>query len=131
MPRKSKAPPAASTPPACPAFLMDGAKEEWGRLVPHLQTSGLLTHLDMACLASYCQAYAEWKDAIAQIAATGGPVVKGAIGSPIPNPYVAIKNNAAKTMLQALAQLGLSPAARSRMEIPSSALDDLLNDPNL
>lgn len=49
--------------PKCPEWLEDEAKEEWNRLAKNLNELGILTELDMAAFASYCQAYARWKEA--------------------------------------------------------------------
>ena len=49
--------------PTCPAHLSPIAKAEWKRLVRQLQAVGLLTALDRAVLAGYCQAYGRWVEA--------------------------------------------------------------------
>src|SRR3989337_534358 len=48
----------ASVVPNRPGWLLPNAKREWSRLVQELQELGLLTNLDRAALAGYCQAYA-------------------------------------------------------------------------
>lgn len=49
--------------PKCPSWLEPDAKKEWRRLSKELETMGLLTQVDMAAFAGYCQAYARWKEA--------------------------------------------------------------------
>ena len=46
--------------PKCPAWLSKEAKREWKRLVPFLEQAGLLTQVDRAAFAGYCQSYADW-----------------------------------------------------------------------
>lgn len=46
--------------PSCPAHLGTEAAAEWKRITPHLLTAGLITQLDRAALAAYCQAWGEW-----------------------------------------------------------------------
>ncbi len=46
--------------PTCPAHLTPSAKAEWKRLACELQALGILSHLDRAVLAAYCQAYGRW-----------------------------------------------------------------------
>lgn len=46
--------------PTCPTQLGPAARAEWKRIVPHLLTAGLITHLDRAMLTGYCQAFGEW-----------------------------------------------------------------------
>src|SRR5205823_7916571 len=43
--------------PTCPAHLLPTAKAEWKRLGRELYDLGVLTRLDRAALAGYCQAY--------------------------------------------------------------------------
>jgi len=50
-----------SIAPECPDWLSDDAKKEWKRLAPELERLGLLTVLDMAAFAGYCQSYAKLK----------------------------------------------------------------------
>lgn len=46
--------------PTPPDFLDDQALREWERIAPELHQLGLLTRLDRAALAAYCQSYAHW-----------------------------------------------------------------------
>ena len=47
----------------CPSHLNAEAKKEWRRLSKVLIEMGVLTELDTAAFAGYCQAYARWKEA--------------------------------------------------------------------
>ena len=49
--------------PRCPSWLEDEAKKEWKRMSKQLEQLGILTEIDMAAFAGYCQAYARWKEA--------------------------------------------------------------------
>ena len=49
--------------PACPDWLMSEAKKEWERLAELMNQMGVLTEVDMAAFAAYCQSYARWKEA--------------------------------------------------------------------
>jgi P27 family predicted phage terminase small subunit len=46
-----------------PKWLEPEAKKEWRRLARQLEQIGVLTEVDQAAFASYCQAYARWKEA--------------------------------------------------------------------
>ena len=48
----------AKKAPRCPSWLEDEAKKEWKRMGKTLEQMGLLTEMDMAAFAGYCQAYA-------------------------------------------------------------------------
>ena len=56
--------PAKAIPP-CPRELSKVAKREWRRVSKQLYDLGLLTHIDRAALAAYCQGWAMWLDATA------------------------------------------------------------------
>ncbi len=43
--------------PRCPAWLEDEAKKEWKRMAKQLEHLGILTEIDMAAFAGYCQAF--------------------------------------------------------------------------
>ena len=44
--------------PSCPTWLLREAKAEWKRVVKELEPLGVLTGVDRACLAAYCQLWA-------------------------------------------------------------------------
>ena len=58
----SKEPVPAKGIPACPDWLMPEAKKEWERLAELMNQMGVLTEVDMAAFAAYCQSYARWKE---------------------------------------------------------------------
>ena len=49
--------------PTCPSHLCPPAKAEWKRLAAQLIVLRILTELDRAALAAYCQAYGRWVEA--------------------------------------------------------------------
>lgn len=57
--------------PTCPDWLMPEAKKEWERLAELMNQMGVLTEVDMAAFAAYCQSYARWKEAQEHITAGG------------------------------------------------------------
>lgn len=100
--------------PPCPEGLSDTARDEWHRITKLLKKLGLVTELDRVALAMYCQAWATWVEAQAEIAKTG-KVVKSPSGYPILNPWLSVANAAYKQMQTLLSEFGFSPAARSRI----------------
>lgn len=108
--------------PSPPPHLSDEAKVEWGRVSEALFKVGLLSHVDRAALAAYCQAYGRWvqaERAIAEMAKrdqlTGGLMIKTTNGNAIQNPLVGTANKAAADMLRFAAEFGMTPSARSRI----------------
>src|SRR6476659_9842960 len=49
--------------PRCPAHLSGEAKREWKRISLDLVGYGLLTRIDRAALALYCEAWGRWVEA--------------------------------------------------------------------
>ena len=67
----------AARAPSCPKWLEDDAKKEWRRLAKQMEQLGILTEVDMAAFAGYCQAYARWKEAEEFISRHGAIVKTG------------------------------------------------------
>ena len=49
--------------PDCPAHLNAAARDEWDRLAHVLNYMGVVTAIDRAALAAYCQCYGRWVEA--------------------------------------------------------------------
>lgn len=109
--------------PEPPEWLRPAALAEWTRIVPELDTLGMLTKVDGAALAIYCSAVAEFEEAD-ELLARFGPVVKGSRG-PMTNPALRPWRAAAETINRMINHLGLSPSARSGIELPSEGAGDL------
>src|SRR3970040_1699024 len=65
--------------PSCPEWLSPEAKVEWRRLAPELVRRGLLTPLDRAAFAGYCQSYAHWQQC-QRVVVREGPLYMAASG---------------------------------------------------
>ena len=118
----------AATLPRCPSHLQGEARAEWRRVARVLHESGLLTQVDRAALAIYCQAWARWVKAEAQVA-RHGEVVKSAAGNVMQNPYLSIANRAMKQVQLMARELGMTPSARSQIKLQpldEPSLADLL-----
>ncbi|HEY1599711.1 MAG TPA: phage terminase small subunit P27 family [Pirellulales bacterium] len=115
--RKSRArePQPAAGEPACPAELDAAAREEWQRLCKALIALGILTEIDRAVLAAYCQCWSRWLAAERDIARRGVIVVT-VMGAEMQNPSLPIANKALQLMLRFGAELGLTPSARTRID---------------
>lgn len=108
--------------PAPPFFLCAEAKEEWERVAPMLYRQRLLTAVDRAALAAYCQAYGRWvqaEDALARMAKadmlTSALMIRTHNGCPVMNPLVGIANTAMRDMVRYAAEFGFTPSARTRL----------------
>ena len=79
-----------------------------------LEQIGLLTEMDMAAFAGYCQAYARWKEA-EEFITQHGTMVRTPNGYLQQVPQVSIAQTNQKIMLRFCEQFGLTPSARSRI----------------
>ena len=113
--------------PACPEWLNAEAKAEWARLVPDLETMGLLSRLDRPALAAYCQAWSRWVQAEAQVAKYGTIVKSPVKGFPMKSPYLTVADQALETMRKLMVEFGLTPSSRSRIRVlrDGDGADDL------
>jgi P27 family predicted phage terminase small subunit len=75
----------------------------------------LLSTADVLPLAVYCSAYARWRTAEEALTRVGAELVIKTRTGMRQNPLVRIARAAADQMLSCAAQLGLTPAARSRI----------------
>lgn len=100
--------------PRCPAWLEDEAKKEWKRMAKQLEQLGILTEIDMAAFAGYCQAYARWKEA-EEFITQHGTIVKTPSGYWQQVPQVSIAQTYLKIMNRFCEQFGLTPSSRSRI----------------
>lgn len=100
--------------PKCPMWLEPEAKKEWRRTAKRLEALGILTEVDMAAFAGYCQAFARWKEA-EEFISKHGTIVKTPSGYWQQVPQVSIAQTYLKIMHKFCEQFGLTPSARSRI----------------
>ena len=117
--RKDEPQPKAKLP-GPPAQLSAEAKREWWRLGKQLATLGLLTNIDRAALALYCQAWARWLEAEKALK-TYGVMVKSPNGFPMQSPYLAVANKAMEQIRAMLTEFGMSPSSRTRVHAAPQA----------
>jgi P27 family predicted phage terminase small subunit len=113
----------APMPPECPRWLDKEAKKEWKRVAPELERLGLLTHVDMAALAGYCQSYSEWQR-MSVVVAEQGATFTTPTGQIRGRPEVAMARKALADVRAFCVEFGLTPSARARMTIPEPDDDD-------
>ena len=131
--RKDRAPanepkPQSKIPP-CPRHLSKEAKREWRRISKDLLTLGLLTVVDRAALAAYCQAWARWVEAEEEMSKPDFKLVRSTDkGYEHASPWVGVANNALKQMRAFLVEFGLTPASRSRVTVAKPEEKDPYNE---
>ena len=112
--------------PSCPQHLGTVAKKEWRRITKELKAIGIITELDRAALAGYCDAYATWVEACGQLGQYG-MVLKAPSGYPIPSPYLAIRDRSLDQMRAFLTEFGMTPSSRSRVRVKNPKQQNLFD----
>lgn len=100
--------------PTCPDHLSILARDEWDRIAPILNAMGILTLADRAVMAAYCQAYGRWVDAEDRLR-NSPTFIKTQSGYIQQSPWLGIANKQMELMSRYMAELGLTPASRSRL----------------
>lgn len=109
--------------PSCPSHLSKEAKREWRRMVPQLERLGLLTQIDRAALAAYCQAWGRWVEAERILKEKGPPLYKTKKGNVITSPMLWVANKSLEQMHKFLIEFGMTPASRSRISVKTDNQD--------
>lgn len=105
--------------PDCPDHLSEEARAEWLRLVDTLVSMGVITIVDRAVLAAYCQAYGRWVEAEQKL--KEAPLLfKTPSGYVQQSPWLNIANRQMELMGRYMAEIGLTPASRSRIAITTA-----------
>lgn len=102
----------AKTAP-CPAHIPEAARAEWNRVTADLKGRKLLTPASLGVVASYVIATWQVAKCVEAIEADGA-FVKTKNGEPKPHPAHALINKANELIARLGAELGITPAARSR-----------------
>jgi P27 family predicted phage terminase small subunit len=118
----------------CPSWLSERAKIEWRRIVPELLQLRLLTVVDRAALAAYCLAYAELQHSTEILESEGRILVEPVIvrdkatgerkhigDTRKAHPAVKLQRDAFGRVKQFLAEFGLTPSSRSRLQVPAES----------
>lgn len=100
----------------CPRHLTDEAKSEWRRVSAELQRLGLLTLVDRAALSAYCQAWADWVEAVKETRKKG-KVLTTDKGYEYLNPWMGIASKSLEIMHRFESEFGMTPASRTRLHV--------------
>ena len=101
--------------PTCPSHLLAAGKAEWKRIVHELYDLGVISRLDRASLAAYCQAYGRWVEAERKLTETPA-ILKMPSGYIQQNPWLTIATKQMELVQRFAAELGMTPSSRSRVE---------------
>ena len=106
--------------PECPSHLGMAARAEWDRLAEVLFDMGVVTLVDRAVLAAYCQCYGRWVEAEEKLIASP-LLLKTPSGYVQQSPWLSVSNKQLELMGRYMVELGLTPASRSRIVTASGS----------
>ena len=127
--------------PPCPRHLNKTARRMWRFLAPQLEKTGVLTRVDGGVLASFCQAYGRWvwaerilnekgplyktgEKTRTKTTKEGEAVTERTGGYVTTSPVLWVANKAMDQMNRFGAELGLTPASRTRIRAEVGTGDD-------
>lgn len=105
---------------APPVWLTERQQATW-REVVELSPPGLLKDVDASVFAVWVVAFDLYQEASEKLARTGMLIKAPNTGVPMQSPYLAIVNRQAQIMLKAAAEMGFTPASRSRVVVKRDA----------
>ena len=107
--------------PSCPDWLDGDGEAMWKTLVPQLEGMGVLTEIDRNALSRYCRLWSRWRNAESFIDQHGEmyPLKddSGKVKYMQQWPQVAIANKLAQQLTRLEQEFGMTPSARSRIQI--------------
>ena len=113
--------------PRCPAHLNAVARREWRRLASALHSVRVLTVVDRAALAVYCQAYSRWVEAEEKLAITP-MLLKTPTGYVQQSPWLAVANKQMELMARYMGELGLRATVTANADAHAVDLADILRE---
>jgi P27 family predicted phage terminase small subunit len=105
-----------------PDTLTPKASEKWDQIVKVLQDCKVMTTADEDVLAKYCEAWVMWREATDAVVKES--VVYGEDGIPKLNPMHRIQDQYFKQMMAGARELGLTPAARTKVKTTEKKKSD-------
>lgn len=109
--RKDEPQPTGGVGPA-PEWLKDTGKAKWQQVCGILEPLGLATSADADAIASYCEAWQDFLDALEEIEKYGAELVSSK-GARFTNPAIHRKQSAWSRFSKIGKEFGLTPASRA------------------
>lgn len=120
-------PPFVRLEPEPPFELSARAREEWDRVVPELSRLSIVKPIDAATLAAYCEAFATFVAATADIQARGLVVENRSVKKDgtestwfTANPSVGIQKSSSAELRALASEFGLTPASETKVAKPEA-----------
>jgi P27 family predicted phage terminase small subunit len=101
-----------------PDFLDELAIAEWERIVPELETLGIMSNIDIALVTSYCVSVSELAEACKRIEIDGYMYeTENREGCTVQrkSPWIEVRNKAIANIVKTACEMGMTPASRSKV----------------
>lgn len=135
--RHEKRPQFPAERPIMPRWLKGEARKVWQRTAPKLIEAGVLTKLDRAVFAAYCEATADYLkvqrlcEQLAEQDSVGqGLLIRTKKGNLVQNPLIGIRNRARSAMTKLAMEFGLTPSSKARVSRSKPAIKSSKKDPH-
>lgn len=115
---------ALSKVPPAPSWLPAHGKAEWRRVVPQLVADRKIAAHELGTVEAYCLAVANMRKAEELISANGGPLYKSMTGELKRHPATTLVKEAVEASRRLAAELGLTPASRTKNKGGARGNDD-------
>lgn len=112
--------PTSPKAPPVPAWLSDEAKVVWRSIAADMHRKGVLTEWDREAFAVFCESVIHHRKAC-ELVDGSAILVKGAQGNLVKNPALQIIRDTSQTIRAFAQEFGLTPSARSGIELPATA----------
>jgi len=101
--------------PPCPPNVKGEARAAWRRISRMLREVGVGTQLDREAMVLLVEAWQTWVTATTTLRQSG-LLIKSPSGYLLQNPLLAIANKAHEQLVRLLAEFGMTPASRTRIQ---------------
>jgi P27 family predicted phage terminase small subunit len=107
-----------------PKHLPEEGRAEWNRIAGELRRLGLLTVVDRGMFAGYCQAWADYLEAEAELQRSGRVLVTEK-GYQYQSPWIGIKKLALLQLYRFGSEFGFSPRSRRTLDMEAEGEQSL------
>lgn len=107
--------------PKAPEWMTEGGRQVWDTLVPDLHRKGLFTSWDVFSFPVFCEAVVQHRLACEAFAGDILVSDQHRKGASVKNPALQPINFSAQLVLRAAQEFGLTPSARSGIQLPATA----------
>lgn len=118
LPKNEPQPQRGERAPSCPRWLPEDAKPIWKEHARQLWQLRLLTEIDVDAYAAYCETMALYRLASGMVRLPQGAARANGAGTLKATPWVAIRRETLDQLRRLWGDFGMTPSARSRIEIP-------------